>query len=227
MLNKKNIYPYLLKFAIFAILFIIALYFENAQQQRLLVLIAVFLLFAANNIVKYFINRENKFYCILFIIDLVLIYFLEFNSRLLINYFMHSFYIIILLEAAITLEIKNGIIIGSAAVIVSMIKFIYLVYFKFNLSNLSQMIFFMIINVLVLIVTLFAQYNKQEREKKDVLYKELLDAHKKLKEYTDEKPYYKDFNKTGFTGQDPAGDFCNKEQFIKNINFYIIIDICI
>lgn len=184
--NKKSIYPYFLKFVIFIILFIAALYFENAQQQRLFVLVAVFLLFTANNIIKYFINKESKFYCTLFIIDLLLIYFLELNSRLLINYFLHSFYIIILLEASVTLEIRNGLIIGSAAVIVSMIKFAYLIYFKFNISSISQMIFFLIINVLVLTVALFAQHNKQEREKKDILYKELLDAHKKLKEYTDE-----------------------------------------
>jgi signal transduction histidine kinase len=184
MLNKKKTYPYILKFVILTILFIAALYFESAQQQRLFVLIVVFLLFTANNIIKYFINKESKFYCILFIIDLLLIYFLELNSRLLINYFLHSFYIIVLLEASVTLEIKNGIIIGSTAVIVSMIKFAYLIYFKFNISSISQMIFFLIINILVLTVALFAQHNKQEREKKDILYKELLDAHKKLKEYT-------------------------------------------
>ncbi len=184
MFNVKNIYLFLLKFLIFMVLFIAALYFENAQQQRLFVLVAVFLLFTANNIIKYFINKESKFYCTLFIIDLLLIYFLELNSRLLINYFLHSFYIIILLEASVTLEIRNGIIMGSAAVIVSMIKFAYLIYFKFNISNISQMVFFLIINILVLTVVLFAQYNRQEREKKDILYKELLDAHKKLKEYT-------------------------------------------
>jgi len=166
------------------VLFIAALYFENAQQQRLFVLVVVFLLFTTNNIIKYFINKESKFYCILFIIDLLLIYFLELNSRLLINYFLHSLYIIVLLEASVTLEIKNGIIIGSTAVIVSMIKFAYLIYFKFNISSISQMTFFLIINILVLTVALFAQHNKQEREKKDILYKELLDAHKKLKEYT-------------------------------------------
>lgn len=184
MLNKKKTYPYILKFVILTILFIAALYFESAQQQRLFVLIVVFLLFTANSIIKYFINKESKFYCILFIIDLLLIYFLELNSRLLINYFLHSFYIIVLLEASVTLEIKNGIIIGSTAIIVSMIKFAYLIYFKFNISSISQMIFFLIINILVLTVALFAQHNKQEREKKDILYKELLDAHKKLKEYT-------------------------------------------
>ncbi len=186
MFEIKNIYVCFLKILIFIMLFIAALYFENAQQYRLLVLVVVFLLFISNNIIKYFINKKRKFYCILFIADLLLIYFLEFNSRLLINYFLHSFYIIILLEASVTLEIKNGIIIGSTAVAASMIKFVYLIYYKFNVSNVSQLVFFLIIDILILTVALFAQHNRQEKEKKDVLYKELLDVHKKLKEYTGE-----------------------------------------
>lgn len=179
-------YNYIIKTAILLVLFISALYFENAQQQRLLILIAVFLLFIINNVVKYFVNKKGKLYCILFIVDLSLIYILEVNSRLLINYFLHSFYIIILLEASITLEVKKGITIGAITTVVSMIKFFYLTYFKFNLSTISQMVFFLLINILILTIALFAQYNKQEREKKDLLYKELLDTHKKLKEYTDE-----------------------------------------
>lgn len=179
-------YNYIIKTAILLVLFISALYFENAQQQRLLILIAVFLLFIINNVVKYFVNEKSKLYCILFIVDLSLIYILEVNSRLLINYFLHSFYIIILLEASITLEVKKGITIGAITTVISMIKFFYLTYFKFNLSTISQMVFFLLINILILTIALFAQYNKQEREKKDLLYKELLDTHKKLKEYTDE-----------------------------------------
>lgn len=184
--NKKHLNLYIIKLIAYTILFIISLYFENAQQQRLYVLIAVFFVLLANNMGKYFIDKQNKLYFISFLIDLALIYMLEINSRLLINYFLHSFYILILLEASITLEIKNGMIIGVATIIVSLIKFIYLVYYKFNLSNISQMIFFLMVNILILIIATFAQYNKQEKEKKDILYKELLDAHKKLKEYTDE-----------------------------------------
>ncbi|MGD9568099.1 MAG: sensor histidine kinase [Sedimentibacter sp.] len=183
-INKKIFF--LTKAIVLTILFLSALYFENAQQQRLLVLIFIFFLFISNNIYKYFSKKESKIFSILFIIDLMLIYILELNSRLLINYFLHSFYIIILLESSISLETKKGIIIGIACIIVSMIKFIYLIYYKFNLLNISQMVFFLLINILILIVAIFAQYNKQEKEKKDILYKELLDTHKRLKEYTDE-----------------------------------------
>ncbi len=42
------------------------------------------------------------------------------------------------------------------------------------------------VNMLILVIAGFAQHNKEEKERKDVLYKELLDAHRQLKQYTDE-----------------------------------------
>lgn len=185
MIKNKNSLN-ILKIIIFIILFLSALYFENAQQQRLVVLISIFLVLITNSTLKYFINKDSKLYFISIIIDSILIFLLEQNSRLLINYFLHSFYIIVLLEASITLNVKKGIVAGIIASFFSMIKFIYLVYFKFNLSSFSQFIFFFLINALILIIAIFAQYNKTEKEKKDTLYRELLDTHKKLKEYTEE-----------------------------------------
>jgi len=176
----------LLKFMILIILFSAALYFENAQQQRLLVLVGIFVIYLFCNLGKCFIKHDSKLYFISFIIDIVLVYILEYNSRLLINYFFHSFYIIILLESALSLDMKRGVIIGLFAVLVSLIKYVYLIYYKFNLSNVSQMAFFLMVNGLILIIACFAQYNKEEREKKEVLYKELVEAHRKLKEFNNE-----------------------------------------
>lgn len=184
MIKNKNIL-YVLKITIFILLFLSALYFENAHQQRLIVLLIIFVFFLINNIVKYYIKTQNKLF-ILFLIDIALIYGLESNSRLLINYFFHSFYIIIFLEASLSLQLKKGITIGIITVIISMIKYAYLIYYKFNLSNVSQMLFFLMVNLLILVVAAFAQHTKEENEKKDILYKELLETHKKLKEYTDE-----------------------------------------
>ncbi len=182
--NKKTFY--IIKSIVLTLLFLSALYFENAQQQRLVVLISLFLALITNSTLKYFINKDSKLYFISFVIDSVLIFLLEQNSRLLINYFLHSFYIIVLLESSISLSVKRGIIAGIVAAVFSMIKFIYLVYFKFNISSFSQLIFFLLINLLIMLIAIFAQYNKTEKEKKDILYRELLDTHKKLKEYTEE-----------------------------------------
>jgi signal transduction histidine kinase len=184
MIKNKNLL-FVIKILILIILFLSALYFENAHQQRLIVLIVIFVFFLINNAAKYFLKAQNKLF-ILFLVDIALIYILETNSRLLINYFFHSFYIIIFLEASLLLPLKKGITIGIITVIISMIKYAYLIYYKFNLSNVSQMVFFLMVNILILVIATFAQHTKEEKEKKDILYRELLDTHKQLKEYTDE-----------------------------------------
>ncbi|WP_326911197.1 sensor histidine kinase [Sedimentibacter sp. MB31-C6] len=177
---------YLLKLVVSLFLFLGALYFENPQQIRLYILVVVFLFYLTTGFVKASFKKEKKLYIIFFILDVAFIYIMEYNSRLLINYFFHSFYIIILLEASLTLGFRNGILIGLFTLFVSMIKYVYLIYYKLNYSNVSQLSFFLMINILIIVVTGFAQHNKEEKEKKDILYKELLDVNRQLKLYTQE-----------------------------------------
>lgn len=176
----------IIKSILLTILFCTAVYFENAQGQRLYVLVFIFVLYLAIGFGRGLAKRDNNLYCLSFILDIALVYILEYNSRLLINYFFHSFYIAILLESSLLLGLRRGMMIGAATVLVSLIKYVYLIYYKSNLSNVSQLAFFLMVNVLILVVAGFAQHNKEERERKDILYKELLDAHKKLKQYNDE-----------------------------------------
>lgn len=185
MRNNRKLF-YLIKSIVLTILFLAALYFENAQKIRLTFLASFFIIYLIIGLIRLFLNKESKLFSLLFILDILLVYLLEYNSRLLINYFFHLFYIVILLEAVLLLDLKNSIIIGSIAVAVSMIKYGQLIYYKFNLSNISQMAFFLMANILILVTAGFGQYNRQEREKKDLLYKELLNAYKKMKEYNDE-----------------------------------------
>ncbi len=184
-MREKKLF-YLLKFILSMALFCGAVYFENAQQQRLFLLVLIFAVFLGSGFVRCLIKQEKLYFYLTFYVDIALIFLLEQNSRLLINYFFHSFYIIILLEAALSLNLRRGVIIGAAAVLVSLIKYGYLIYYKFNLANISQMAFFLLVNVLILVIAGFAQHNREERQRKDVLYRELLDAHKQLKQYTDE-----------------------------------------
>ncbi|MEL7655191.1 MAG: sensor histidine kinase [Bacillota bacterium] len=185
MIKEKKIL-YLLKTILLIILFYSAVYFENAQQQRLTLLVLVFAAFLANGLARLFLKQEGLYFYLSFYLDLAFIFLIEQNSRLLINYFFHSFYIIILLEAALTLKLKKGISFGVAAVLISLIKYGFLIYYKFNLANVSQMAFFLLVNVLILVIACFAQHNREERQKKDILYRELLDTHRQLKQSTDE-----------------------------------------
>lgn len=185
-MHKKLKLFNVIKSAILTALFCTAVYFENAQQARFFILAALFLLYLASGFSRLLLDGRGKWHYYSFFLDIALVFALEFNSRLLINYFIHSFYIVILLEAALTLPLVRGITAGAAAVLVSLIKYAYLIYYKFDLSSVSQMAFFLMVNGLILVIAGFAQKNREERERTDMLYKELLDAHRKLKEYNDE-----------------------------------------
>jgi signal transduction histidine kinase len=184
-MKEKKLY-YFLKFMLSIVLFVSAVYFENAQQERLILLVILFAVFLCSGFVRCFLKSAQFSFYLTFYLDIALVFIMEQNSRLLINYFFHSFYIIVLLEAALSLNLKRGILIGAAAVLVSLIKYGYLIYYKFNMANISQMAFFLLVNVLILVIAGFAQHNREERQRKDILYKELLDTHRQLKQYTDE-----------------------------------------
>ena len=185
MIKEKKLL-YLLKTILFIFLFYGAVYFENAQQQRLALLVALFAAFLVSGFTRLFLKQDKLYFYISFYLDLALIFLMEQNSRLLINYFFHSFYIIILLEAALTLKMRRGITFGVVAVLISLIKYGFLIYYKFNLANVSQMAFFLLVNILILVIAGFAQYNREERQRKDILYRELLDMHRQLKQSTEE-----------------------------------------
>ncbi|WP_427338348.1 sensor histidine kinase [Caloranaerobacter sp. DY30410] len=175
----------LVKILVLLPIFYTAVYFENTFGKRFYTLILIFIAYIILGVIRR--KLCNKYFTLFmsFFIDILLIFLLEHNSRFLINYFLHSFYIVIILEASLTLKRDKSLIISIVAVLVSLIKSIMLIYYKSNLANISEMAFFALINILTLIVTNFAQYNKEEKEKKELLYKELLKAHKKLKEYSD------------------------------------------
>ncbi len=184
MKNHKDAVFNIIKLIVLSIMFYLAIYFENPSGNRLYTLIGLFIVYISISIARGFIKNRNVLIDYSFIIDVGLIYLMEQNSRFLINYFFHSFYIIILLESSLTLNRNKNLIIGVITVGVSLIKYILLIYYKSNLGNLSEIIFIILINALILITINFAQYHKEEKEKKDLLYGELLNTHKKLKEYS-------------------------------------------
>ncbi len=183
-MNKRRLS--ILKSVLSIALFCGAVYFENAQPQRLILLVALFLAFMADGFVRGLMKQESRYFYLSFYFDIAFTFLLEQNSRLLINYFFHSFYIIILLEAVLSLNLRKGITFGAVAVIASLIKYGYLIYYKYNFANISQMAFFLLVNVLILVIAGFAQHNREERQRKDILYQELLETHRKLRQYTDE-----------------------------------------
>lgn len=150
-MKKKKMLFQTAKTVLLSLLFYGAVSFENAQKERLLVLFAVFAVYLALGWLRGFLKNWEWVYTLSFLLDIMLVYTLEYHSRLLINYFLHIFYFVIMLEAFLSLERKRALMMGSAAVILSLIKYVILVYYKTIFANVSQLIFFFLLGALILV----------------------------------------------------------------------------
>ncbi len=180
----KKKYFLIIKLLLSLSLFLLAINFEKASNERLKVLLGIFACYFLLGILRKVLIKKRIVYIVSFIIEIILIYTIEYNSRFLINYFYHLLYILTLIDISINLKRKNSIVIGIILVTVSLIKYVFLVYYELNLSNISEMAFFTLISVFVLLILNFLQYYIEEKEIKEQLYKQLVSSHNKLKEYT-------------------------------------------
>lgn len=171
----------LLKIIITLILFYGAFQYEDALRYRATIFIVIFLGYIILNISRKRIKSE-RFKMITYILELSLIFMMEHNSRYLINYTFHIFYFLTLLEVPLNLNRKNSISLSTITIIVSSIKFIILLYNKPNFWNFSQSGFFIITGIFIMLLMNFVKYYKDEKESKEKLYKELINAEDKLKQ---------------------------------------------
>lgn len=181
--SKKILF---LKIIIVSILFSLAVLYENAVGDRFIMLFILFSLYTLNGIIKLRLKNNMNLYLASYIFDIGIIFLIENNSRFMINYFIHSIYLILILEITLTVKRKNGLIIGSIAAFISLIKYFFLIYYNPSATYISEMMFFMLVNIFILVVSNFAHKTKEEKDEKDKIYKELLKTHKKLKDYTEE-----------------------------------------
>ena len=178
-INRKQIL--VLKILSTSILFLVAISYENALKTRTIIYMVLFILYIIVNIARYN-SKYGKLRLFTFVIELGIIYFLEFNSRYQVNYIFHIFYFLTLLEIPISVDKKHSLILSIATILISNAKFLMLLYLKPKFSNISQVGFFLLTGVFISLLMNFLKYYKEEEEKNMVLNKELIDANIRLNE---------------------------------------------
>ncbi|WIV10587.1 hypothetical protein [Proteiniborus sp. MB09-C3] len=176
-LKKLNLF----KILITLILFYGAFLYENALTHRATILILLYITYLIINLARLKIRNE-KIILLTYIIEISLIYIMEQNSRYLINYILHLFYFLALLEIPLNLNRVYSLVLCTITMIISSIKFIILLVNKSSLGNLYQSVFFIATGISLLLLMNFLKYYKDEKESKEKLNEELLRAREKLKE---------------------------------------------
>lgn len=164
------------------LLFFISLQYEQASPERTTLLIVLFTLFLGWGLIR---ARLGSFFW-LFYIDAILLLLLDYQSRFVVNYFIHSIYFLVIIEAGLVIRRKylNRTIIPI--IIMALSKYIYLLYYQINARSLSEALFHLFALLFMLSLFHYVQLQKEAQAKHELLYKELLSTHRQLKSYMEE-----------------------------------------
>lgn len=170
-------------FSLFMIIVII--FFENARGMRLYKLVLYFAFYILVGwLRKKKFNKNKRLISWSFLLDIFFIYCMEQNSKYLINYLFHPFYVMVMMESAFLLD-WNGFRIGILSAATSSVKFFKWIYYKRDFTNISESLFHFLLMAFLLSIISFARYYQRERQRQEELYQELLHVHQKVKDYAE------------------------------------------
>ncbi|MBV1758543.1 MAG: response regulator transcription factor [Dethiosulfatibacter sp.] len=105
---------------------------------------------------------------------------METLTRYVINYALHTFYIVILIDAYMELEKKPFAIIGIAAGLTSLLKYANMLLLTRSFSKVAETVFFSLFTVFIIFTVYLLKEVKEEKGKTEMVYKELLNTYKEL-----------------------------------------------
>ncbi|MFP4457305.1 MAG: response regulator transcription factor [Clostridia bacterium] len=167
------------------IVFFFALRFENAMSDRQNLLIFLFSIFILSSISKLFI-KNIIFSTTLIAIDTILIFFMEQLSRYIVNYSFHILFLLVIVEAALILDIKKFKIAGPLIGFVSLIKYGNNLVLNRNFSTITESILVTLFTIITIISLYLTKIIYNQKNEVEVLYKELKFAHQDLADKYDQ-----------------------------------------
>lgn len=128
------------------------------------------------------LSIKDKIKYILMICLILILITLEFNSKYAINYFIHSMYIVLLIYVILYYDKKPSFFLSGLLSFAAIVKFIELLLIQPTQANIAISLFYTVIQILILLVVILAKGYKDENYKTKLLYEELLNTHKQIKQ---------------------------------------------
>lgn len=173
-------YFWLIKFFITALIIFLALRFERTASVRLFYFIYLAIGFVSMGVFRKFFIKNKKIRFITFFIDIAIVFAMETLTRYVINYALHTFYIVILIDAYMELEKKPFAIIGITVGLASLIKYANMLLLTRSFSKVAETVFFSLFTVFIIFTVYLLKEVKEEKGKTEMVYKELLNTYKEL-----------------------------------------------
>jgi len=108
-----------------------------------------------------------------YVIDIGLLFFVENYSRYAVNQFINLLYIFLILEIALICRRWMGIALGTLTISVSLYKYMDLLRLAQGWKSLSEILFYGLIVVIIMMTVNFAKFYYEEKRKKERLYNKI------------------------------------------------------
>ncbi|MCK8059795.1 MULTISPECIES: sensor histidine kinase [unclassified Fusibacter] len=168
-----------------ALVLMIGIWFDDVQGVRFFTLFGLCGLIVLQHVFRVFFHEDRRVF-MTFVLEILLLVILEMQSRYVVNYFFHIAYLTLLIDMTFGVAGVKWYLLAGAAVAASMLKYVYLLSISLSVGNIAQTAFLGLVGIsLIVALSLFKEIDAQ-RSEKEVLYQELLKAHKQLKAYSDQ-----------------------------------------
>ncbi|MDF2547475.1 MAG: hypothetical protein K0R93_2373 [Anaerosolibacter sp.] len=185
MKNSTKHIIFILRFILLMCCFIFAIGLELPSTSRYMILILTFLFLLFSLHLKELPKiQSSRYYPYTYILDVIILLILEYNSKFLLNYYFHFIYFILMLSAGLFLSRFHGAIINIVIFLASMFKFTQILQINWNLSNVSLTIFTFFTSLLMIILLNYGKYYSEEQQKFKELYRELKAYADQIRELT-------------------------------------------
>ncbi len=172
--------------SITAMLLLLGGLFEAPYGERKVLLVAL----SVSMLAVYgagIIMKKNKVRTLsVHLLMLCLLMLIEYNAQYAVNYFYHAIYIVLIVYSIFYVEYRYSIGISILITGVSFVKFIQVMWIQPSFANMATLVFFVSVQLLVLIVGIFLKVYQRETKRTKALYTELLSSHKQLSSYASE-----------------------------------------
>lgn len=157
-MNLKTFYR--VKMLINIIIFIGIVNFEKALYPRNLFLYGIFVLIILSNLLK---SKVKKHMVALIIIEVFLIFLLEYNSKFIMNYFIHILYVLMIFELSVIFKIKKVLLFCGLIIVISSIKLVSLLSLQMNFENISITFFIVFLDLFaIFLAVIYWNFRKQK-----------------------------------------------------------------
>lgn len=129
-------------------------------------------------------RSKEKGYAALWVVGTAAIMGLEFTSRYILNYFLHGYYLLQILELAFKRTSRRDLILGGGTILVSLYKYGELIQYRGSVSAWAELAFFAVLNTMALVVISLLAQLRAQKENQERLYEELRTTHEALKQST-------------------------------------------